>query len=123
MIFIAIIIIIINIILTGMIIIIPLPSAAYKPAFETDLSVPQKKLALETIARVVSSFPAAHRLCADGSLQTDGSAACAGSSPALEPPHGGRGGRRFPNSCSFTTCEHMDSWMPLLFKYKLEIMV
>jgi len=62
---------------------IPPVSVSYTPTCRRDPPCQQKQLALETIAKVMSSIPASHTIYVDGSLQTDGSAAC-----ALFPYHG-----------------------------------
>lgn len=70
-----------------------LPSlvVSYTPTCETDLPCHQKHLALEAFAEVTSSIPASHT---HGSLQTDERVGCVVFSPTMEPPNGGRVGRR-----------------------------
>ncbi|XP_066948657.1 uncharacterized protein [Macrobrachium rosenbergii] len=70
----------------------------------------EKQLVLETIAKVSISVPAGHHIYVDGSVQADGSAACAMFSPTLESPEGGWHGRRLPNSSSSTYCELQGIW-------------
>ncbi|XP_076035376.1 uncharacterized protein LOC143021653 [Oratosquilla oratoria] len=84
----------------------PLPFVSFTPTSKTAHPLLQKQLALETIACVSASVPTAHHLYVDGSMQADGSAACAVFSPTLEPP-GGDGwiGRRLPDTSSSTYCE------------------
>ncbi|ROT85799.1 hypothetical protein C7M84_006458 [Penaeus vannamei] len=53
------------------------PAVTYTPTSKSDPPLLQKQLALETIASVSTLVPAAHHLYVDGSLQADGSAACA----------------------------------------------
>ena len=84
---------------------IPLPAVTYTPTCKSDLPLLQKQLALETIAKVTSSLPAAHIIYSDGSLQPDGSGGCAVYSPSMVPPHGGWVGRRLPGFLSSTSCE------------------
>jgi len=64
-------------------------SEVFTPTSKADPPLLQKQLALETIARVSSSVPAAHHLYVDGFLQADGSAGCAIYSPDVDPPEGG----------------------------------
>lgn len=53
-----------------------------------------------------ASVPNGHQIYVDGSLQGDGSEACAVYSPTMEPPRGDEWvGRRLPNSSSSTHCE------------------
>lgn len=85
---------------------VPLPAVSYTPASKADLPALQKQLALETIASVANTVPSAHHLFVDGSVQPDGSAACAVFSATIDPPGGGRWtGRRLANASSSTYCE------------------
>ena len=85
---------------------IPLPAVTFTPTSKSAPSPLQKQLALETIDGVTSSVPAAHHIYVDGSVQADGSAACAIFSSTIEPPLAdGWIGRRLPNSSSSTFCE------------------
>ncbi|XP_045119171.1 uncharacterized protein LOC123509096 [Portunus trituberculatus] len=60
----------------------------------------------KTITSVSASVPTAHHLYVDGSLQADGTAACAVFSSTVEPPRGdGWVGRRLPNASSSIYCE------------------
>ena len=54
---------------------IPHPPVFFTPTSKEDLPLLQKQAALEAIARVSSTVPAAHHLYVDGSLQADGSSA------------------------------------------------
>ncbi|XP_042891046.1 uncharacterized protein LOC122265711 [Penaeus japonicus] len=85
---------------------VPLPDVTFTPTSKDALPLLQKQLDLETITRVSVSVPAAHHIYVDGSVQADGSAACAVFSPTMEPPVDGEWrGRRLPNSSSSTFCE------------------
>jgi len=85
---------------------VPHPAVTYTPTSKSDPPLLQKQLALETIASVSTLVPAAHHLYVDGSLQADGSAACAIFSPTMQPPVGNEWlGRRLPDSSSSTFCE------------------
>ena len=85
---------------------IPLPPVTFTPISKDAPPFLQKQLALETIADVSVTIPDAHHIYVDGSVQADGSAACAMYSPSIEPPvEGGWIGRRLPNSSSSTFCE------------------
>ncbi len=85
---------------------VPLPVITFTPTSKDALPLLQKQLALETIAGVSMSVPAAHHIYVDGSVQADGNAACAMFSPTLEPPVEGEWlGHRLPNSSSSTFCE------------------
>ena len=65
---------------------VPLPLVSFTPTSKAVNPLLQKQLALETVGSVSASVPAAHHLYVDGSLQADGSAACAVFSPTVEPP-------------------------------------
>ncbi|KAG0720142.1 Gag-Pol polyprotein [Chionoecetes opilio] len=84
---------------------IPPPQVSFTPTSKAAPPLLQKQLALEHIAAVSSSVPAAPHLYVDGSLQPDGSAGCAVYSPDVAPPEGGWVGRRLPNLSSSTYCE------------------
>ena len=84
---------------------VPLPLVTFTPTSKDALPFLQKQLALDTIACVSTSVPAAHHIYVDGSVQADGSAACAIFSPTIEPVGGEWLGRRLPNSSSSTYCE------------------
>ena len=85
---------------------IPLPAVTFTPTSKDVHPILKKQLALETITGVSSSIPDAHHIYVDGSVQADGSAACAMYSPTMEPPvEDGWIGRRLPNSSSSTFCE------------------
>lgn len=84
---------------------IPQPQVTFTPTSKADPPLLQKQLALEHINTMSSSFPAAHHLYVDGSVQPDGSAGCAIYSPDVEPPEGGWPVRRLPDSSSSTYCE------------------
>ncbi|KAG0715185.1 hypothetical protein GWK47_012528 [Chionoecetes opilio] len=85
---------------------VPLPIVTFTPTSKDAPPLLQKQLALETIAGVSTSVPAAPHIYVDGSVQADGSAACAMLSPTMEPPGDDEWvGRRLPNSSSSTFCE------------------
>ena len=85
---------------------VPLPVVSFTPTSKAAHPLLQKQLALETIDSVSASVPSAHHVYVDGSLQADGSAACAVFSPTVEPPGvDGWAGRRLPDSSSSTYCE------------------
>ncbi|KAK3871582.1 hypothetical protein Pcinc_023286 [Petrolisthes cinctipes] len=85
---------------------VPLPTVTLTPTSKNVHPPLQKQLALETIASVSTSVPAAHHIYVDGSVQADGRAACAMFSPTMEPPVQDEWiGRRLPNSSSSTYCE------------------
>ena len=78
---------------------VPLPAVTFTPTTKDAHPLLQKQLALSTIASVSTSIPAVHHIFVDGSLQTDGRAACAMFSPTMAPPVGGEWlGRRLPDS-------------------------
>ncbi|KAG0725045.1 hypothetical protein GWK47_039378 [Chionoecetes opilio] len=85
---------------------VPLPIVTFTPTFKDVPPLLQKQLALETIAGVFTSVPAAPHIYVDGSVQADWSAACAMFSPTMEPPGEDEWlGRRLPNSSTSTFCE------------------
>jgi len=84
---------------------IPQPHVTFTPTSKTDPPLLQKQLALQHIATLSSSVPAARHLYADGSVQSNGGAGCAVYSPDIDPPEGGWLGRRLPNASSSTYCE------------------
>lgn len=65
------------------------------------------------LTSVANTVPSAHHLYVDGSVQPDGSAACAVFSPTINPPGGGRwAGRRLANASNSTYCAlngHLDA--------------
>ncbi|XP_042889847.1 uncharacterized protein LOC122264841 [Penaeus japonicus] len=72
---------------------------------DLDVPVAEKQLALEHIATLSSSIPAAHHIYVDGSVQRDGSAGCAIYSPDVDQPEEGWVCHSYPNSSSSTYCE------------------
>ncbi len=84
---------------------LPTPEVSLTPTSKSDLPPLQLQSALEHVATVTSSITAPHRLCTDGSLQSDGAAGCAVFSPDLEPPPGGWTGRRLHDHYSSTLRE------------------
>ncbi|KAG0715217.1 hypothetical protein GWK47_012455 [Chionoecetes opilio] len=83
-----------------------LPVVTFTPTSKDVSPLLHKQLALETITAVSMSVPAAFHIYVDGSVQADGSAACAMFSPTIEPPGEDEWlGRRLPNSSSSTFCE------------------
>ncbi|XP_066980707.1 uncharacterized protein [Macrobrachium rosenbergii] len=89
---------------------VPIPAVAFTPTSKDAHTSLQKQLVLETIAKVSISVPAGHHIYVEGSVQADGSAACAMFSPTLDSPEGGWHGRRLPNSSSSTYCELQGIW-------------
>ncbi|KAG0728461.1 hypothetical protein GWK47_032401 [Chionoecetes opilio] len=80
---------------------VPLPIVTFRPTSKDVSPLLQKQLPLETIAGVSTSVPAAPHIYVDGSVQADGSAACAMFSPNMDPPGEDEWlGRRLPNSSS-----------------------
>ena len=85
---------------------IPSVDVTFTPITKDAHPILQKQAALETVASVSASIPDAHHIYVDGSVQADGSAACAVYSTTLPPPtQGGWIGRRLPNSSTSTFCE------------------
>ncbi|KAG0719580.1 hypothetical protein GWK47_050151 [Chionoecetes opilio] len=65
---------------------VTLPIVTFTPTSKDVLPLLQKQLALETIASVSTSVPAAPHIYVDGSVQADGSVACAMFYPTMGPP-------------------------------------